>query len=172
MLPFGWQFKVFCGTVTPCANLTAWPSSTHFILAAFLLTGFQYVTALYFSWWQEIFSIDPLDRAVAVSLSLGLQFGMSAWVTIVIFPQTDSPSFRKGFSTTLGFVVAGLICSTIVHVLHQRDIRQGLYDAAEDRKYEEQNQNGVAHTEDTILKDVKQKSVEDPNLPVLSSHST
>ncbi|ODN76504.1 hypothetical protein L202_05171 [Cryptococcus amylolentus CBS 6039] len=162
-----WIAIATIGSVFPCAVLTAWPSSTPFILAAFLLTGFQYVTALYFSWWQEICSNDPLERAVVVWLSLGLQFGMSAWVTIVIFPQTDSPSFRKGFPTTLGFVVVGLLLATVVHLLHRRDIRRGLYDTAEERKYEEQNQGAEVNTEEIPLQDLKHKSEEDPNLPEL-----
>ncbi|WVQ82693.1 hypothetical protein IAT38_004825 [Cryptococcus sp. DSM 104549] len=110
--------------IFPTAVLAAWPKSDHLILAAFLITGLQYVTAVYFSWFQEICQADPMERAVVVSLALGLQFGSSAWVTILIFPQTESPSFRKGFPTTLGFVVAGLTLATIIHLLHQRDLRR------------------------------------------------
>nr|XP_019049745.1 hypothetical protein I302_00164 [Kwoniella bestiolae CBS 10118]OCF28675.1 hypothetical protein I302_00164 [Kwoniella bestiolae CBS 10118] len=88
-------------SIFPTGVLAAWPASHELKLAAFLITGVQYVTAVYFSWFQEICQNDPMERAVIVSLSLGLQFGMSAWVTILIFPQTESPSFRKGFPTTL-----------------------------------------------------------------------
>lgn len=33
-------------------------------------------------------------------MSNGLQYAMSAWLPIVIFPQVEAPSFRKGYPAT------------------------------------------------------------------------
>ncbi|WWC72959.1 uncharacterized protein I206_106923 [Kwoniella pini CBS 10737] len=128
----GKRYLVIAGvtilSILPTGILAAWPGSHQLILAAFLITGLQYITAVYFAWFQEICQKDPAERAVIVSLSIGLQYGMSAWVTILIFPQTESPSFRKGFPTTLAFVLMGLILATLVHYLYQRDIKRGYYE--------------------------------------------
>ncbi|WVQ74723.1 hypothetical protein IAR50_004327 [Cryptococcus sp. DSM 104548] len=136
--------------IFPNLVLTIWPSSNPLKLAAFLLTGAQYVTAIYYSWFQEICSSDPLERAVVISLSNGLQYAFSAWVTILIFPQLDQPSFRKGFPATLAFVITGLVLATIVHLLHRRDIRRGLYGHTIERKEEESVGTGEGEGGDQV----------------------
>ncbi|ODN74907.1 hypothetical protein L198_08215 [Cryptococcus wingfieldii CBS 7118] len=151
----------------PNIVLTIWPSSNPLKLAAFLITGAQYVTAIYYAWFQEICSSDPLERAIVISLSNGLQYAFSAWVSILIFPQVDRPNFRKGFPTTLAFVIMGLVLATIVNLLHRRDIRRGVYDHTVERKEEEsiggnvstgQGEQGAVAGED-YKEDVKSEAV-------------
>lgn len=55
----------------------------------------------------------------------GFQYAVAAWLPILIFPQTMSPTFRYGFPATFGFVIAGLIAIVAIQFLHLRDLRQG-----------------------------------------------
>lgn len=40
----------------------------------------------------------------------GFQYAVAAWLPILIFPQTEAPTFRKGFPSTFGFTIAAIIC--------------------------------------------------------------
>jgi len=109
----------------PTGVLAGWPSSLRLKEAAFLTLGIQLVTAVIYSWWSEICSADPLERgttqsfvgsntltgllALVIGLSNGLQYAMNAWIPLLVFKQTDSPSFRKGFPATFACKYFSLI---------------------------------------------------------------
>lgn len=40
----------------------------------------------------------------------GFQYAVAAWLPIIIFPQVEGPTFRKGFPSTFGFTIAAIIC--------------------------------------------------------------
>lgn len=40
----------------------------------------------------------------------GFQYAVAAWLPILIFPQVEGPTFRKGFPSTFGFTIAAIIC--------------------------------------------------------------
>jgi ACS family pantothenate transporter-like MFS transporter len=40
----------------------------------------------------------------------GFQYAVAAWLPIIIFPQVEAPTFRKGFPSTFGFTIAAIIC--------------------------------------------------------------
>lgn len=61
-----------------------------------------------------------------ISSMNGLQYAVAAWLPIVIFPQTESPTFRRGFPATFGFVIAALICIGGIHWLAVREKKIGL----------------------------------------------
>lgn len=40
----------------------------------------------------------------------GFQYAVAAWLPILIFPQVEGPTFRKGFPSTFGFTIAAILC--------------------------------------------------------------
>ena len=80
---FGSRVAFVVGPMTwgiiSAAILTAWPASTSVKLFAFIAGPVQYCTAIIYSWWAEICSADPLERALVVGMSNGLQFATNAW---------------------------------------------------------------------------------------------
>lgn len=55
----------------------------------------------------------------------GFQYAVAAWLPIVIFPQTMAPTFRYGFPSTFGLVIAALIAIVAIQFLHVRSTREG-----------------------------------------------
>lgn len=115
----------------PTGVLAVWPASLRLKQAAFLVASSPLVTAVVFSWWNEICSADPLERALVISLSNGLQYAMNAWIPLLIFKQTDAPSFRKGFPTTFAFNIVALGLLGLVFFLHSRKKRGVVQDEEE-----------------------------------------
>ncbi|KAK8844522.1 hypothetical protein IAR55_006368 [Kwoniella newhampshirensis] len=112
-------------------TFAVWPYSIHLKQFAFMTLGVQLMTAVIYSWFMEICSSDPLERALVIGMANGLQYVMSAWIPLLIFKQTDSPSFRKGFPTDFAFVLISLVLLIIIKVFHARDLR-GKVEARED----------------------------------------
>lgn len=74
---------------------------------AFLTDGVQLMTAIFYTWANEVCAGDNEERAQVISSMNGMQYAVAAWLSIVIFPQTVSPSFRKptfAVSDSLRFV--------------------------------------------------------------------
>lgn len=44
----------------------------------------------------------------------GFQYAVAAWLPILIFPQVEGPTFRKGFPSTFGFTIAAIICVCVI----------------------------------------------------------
>ncbi|KAJ7727185.1 pantothenate transporter liz1 [Mycena olivaceomarginata] len=66
-----------------------------------------------------------------------LQYAVAAWLPIVIFPQVEAPTFRKGFPGTFGLVIAALIVIVIIKLFADRDERReraALAGAADDEE--------------------------------------
>ncbi|WWD01769.1 hypothetical protein V866_008715 [Kwoniella sp. B9012] len=107
----------------PCGILAVWPENYKLKQFAFMTLGVQLMTAVIYSWWSEICSADPLERALVIGMSNGLQYVMSAWIPLLIFKQTDAPTFRKGFPTDFAFVLITLVLLVLVKFLHERELR-------------------------------------------------
>jgi MFS transporter, ACS family, pantothenate transporter len=69
-----------------------------------------------YTWANEICADDNEERALVVSTMNGLQYAVAAWLPILIFPQTEGPTFRKGFPATFAFVIAAIISVCIIQV--------------------------------------------------------
>ena len=54
---------------------------------------------------------------------LTVPHSFNAWLTSIIFLQTDSPRFKKGFSSTLAFTAASIFGMVVVWQLHLRQLR-------------------------------------------------
>ncbi|ORY61732.1 pantothenate transporter liz1 [Pseudomassariella vexata] len=94
----------------PNGILAVWPPSVPLKEFAFLTTGVQLMTAVFYTWANEICANDNEERALVISSMNGFQYAVAAWLPILIFPQVEAPDFRRGFPSTFGFVLAALIC--------------------------------------------------------------
>lgn len=88
----------------PTGILAVWPESQKLKLFAFCTTvrthnyddafipdhcqGVQLMTAVFYTWANEIMAGDNELRALTISSMNGIQYSVSAWLPIVIFPQT------------------------------------------------------------------------------------
>ncbi|SJL05859.1 related to transporter protein [Armillaria ostoyae] len=121
---FAFVFGPLCYGLLPNGILAFWPKSQELILFAFMTNGVQLMTAVFYTWANEIMAGDDDLRALTISSMNGVQYSVSAWLPIIIFPQTMSPTFRRGFPSTFGFVIAGLIIIVIIKLLADRDARR------------------------------------------------
>ncbi|RFU34101.1 hypothetical protein B7463_g2257, partial [Scytalidium lignicola] len=110
--------------LVPTGILAVWPASVKLKEFAFLTAGVQLMTAVFYAWANEICAGDTEERAIVLSSMNGLQYAVAAWLPIVIFPQTEAPTFRRGFPATFGFVIAALLSILLIQFLHKRELRQ------------------------------------------------
>ncbi|KAI0137121.1 pantothenate transporter liz1 [Xylariales sp. AK1849] len=108
----------------PNGILAAWPSSVPLKEGAFLTSNVHLMTAVFYTWANEVCAGDNEERALVVSSMNGMQYAFDAWLPIVIFPQTMAPSFRRGFPATFAFVIAAILAVTLIRLLVFREQRR------------------------------------------------
>ncbi|KII86299.1 hypothetical protein PLICRDRAFT_43891 [Plicaturopsis crispa FD-325 SS-3] len=121
---FWFVFGPLAYGLVPNGILAFWPASTELKLFAFMTGGVQLMTAVFYTWANEIMAGDNDLRALTIGSMNGIQYSVSAWLPIVIFPQTMAPTFRRGFPATFGFVIAGLFIIVGIKLLADRDERR------------------------------------------------
>ncbi|KAL1641091.1 hypothetical protein SLS58_006364 [Diplodia intermedia] len=156
----GSRFAFVVGPLTygliPNGILAAWPASIQLKEFAFLTDGVQLMTAVFYTWANEICAGDNEERALVISSMNGMQYAVAAWLPIVIFPQTMAPDFRQsiipsmryGFPATFGFVIAGIIVIVGIQLLALREQRKAtgpssLEDGSAIGEELEENESGV-----------------------------
>ncbi|KAF7540299.1 hypothetical protein G7054_g1484 [Neopestalotiopsis clavispora] len=114
----GSRFAFIVGPLTfgllPTGILAFWPASVQLKEFAFLTSGVQLMTAIFYTWANEICADNNEERALVVSSMNGFQYAVAAWLPILIFPQVEGPTFRKGFPSTFGFTIAAIICVCVI----------------------------------------------------------
>ncbi|KAM0551198.1 hypothetical protein ACHAPJ_008540 [Fusarium lateritium] len=108
-------------TLLPNGVLAFWPSSIAFKEFAFLTSSLHLVTAIFYTWANEICAGDNEERALVISSMNGMQYAVDAWLPIVIFPQTMAPDFRRGFPATFGFALAAIFAVIVIRLLVRRE---------------------------------------------------
>ncbi|KAJ7352251.1 pantothenate transporter liz1 [Mycena albidolilacea] len=134
---FTWVFVPLAYGLIPNGILAVWPASVKLKEFAFLTGWVQVMTAIFYTWANEVCKGDNEERALVVSSMNGFQFAATAWLPIVIFPQVEAPTFRKGFRGTFGLVIAALIVIVIIKLFADRDERReraALAGAADDEE--------------------------------------
>ncbi|OQE31809.1 hypothetical protein PENSTE_c001G10415 [Penicillium steckii] len=111
-------------TLLPNGILAFWPSSLVLKEFAFLTVNIHLMTAVFYTWANEICAGDNEERAVVISSMNGFQYAVAAWLPIVIFPQTMAPSFRYGYPATFGLVIAAIISVIVIQLFVLRDKRK------------------------------------------------
>ncbi|CAG8076158.1 unnamed protein product [Penicillium salamii] len=108
---FAWVLIPLILGLLPNGILAFWPASLQFKEFAFLTANVQLMTAVFYTWANEVCSGDNEERAVVVSSMNGLQYAVAAWLPILIFPQTMAPTFRKSnySNVVFSYIVFGTI---------------------------------------------------------------
>ncbi|THV06054.1 pantothenate transporter liz1 [Dendrothele bispora CBS 962.96] len=163
---FAFVFGPLFYGLLPNGILAFWPESKHLKLFAFMTGGVQLMTAVFYTWANEILADDNELRALTISSMNGLQYSVSAWLPIVIFPQTQAPTFRRGFPATFGFVIAGLIIIVVIKMLADRDARRA---AARQSQYDVKKDSESA--DDKAIEDTEVEGSEEDiaEIPVLGN---
>ncbi|CAI7579065.1 unnamed protein product [Penicillium pancosmium] len=92
---FAWVLIPLILTLLPNGILAVWPSSLALKEFAFLTVNIHLMTAVFYSWANEVCADDNEERAVVISSMNGFQYAVAAWLPIVIFPQTMAPTFSE-----------------------------------------------------------------------------
>ena len=121
---FAFVFGPLAYGLIPNGILAFWPPSQNAKLFAFLTCGVQLMTAIFYTWANELCAGDNEERAIVISSMNGFQYAVAAWLPIVIFPQTMAPTFRYGFPGTFGLVIAALVAIVAIQLLHLRSSKR------------------------------------------------
>ncbi|KAK1993601.1 pantothenate transporter liz1 [Colletotrichum falcatum] len=111
-------------TVVGSAILTAYPPTDAARVAGFFLVCCGYVTAVTWTWANEVNNGNAEERALTISSMNGLFYATNSFLPILIFPQTMAPRFERGFPSILSFALAAIVLVFVADFLHKRQLRQ------------------------------------------------
>ncbi|KAI1339463.1 pantothenate transporter liz1 [Xylariaceae sp. FL0016] len=111
-------------TVIGSTILTIWPESDAPKVVAFFFTASGYVTAVTWTWANEINNGHAEERALTISSMNGLFYATNSFLPILIFPQTTSPTFPRGFPSILAFALIAIVLVLFTDFMHKRQLRQ------------------------------------------------
>ncbi|TEA20987.1 putative transporter SEO1 [Colletotrichum sidae] len=120
-----------CTTVVGSSILTAYPAADAARVVGFFLVSCGYVTAVTWTWANEVNNGNAEERALTISSMNGLFYATNSFLPILIFPQTMAPKFERGFPSILGFALAAVALVLVADFLHKRQLRQEADAAAE-----------------------------------------
>ncbi|KAK6063135.1 pantothenate transporter liz1 [Seiridium cupressi] len=115
---------LLCTTVIGSAILTAWPEADAPKVAGFFLCAGGYVTAVAWTWANEINNGHAEERALTVSSMNGLFYATNSFLPILIFPQTTAPKYANGFPSILAFALVAIVLVLVTDYMHKRQLRQ------------------------------------------------
>ncbi|EPX71598.1 pantothenate transporter [Schizosaccharomyces octosporus yFS286] len=147
-----WPFGLFLFSVTVVSSsiLLAWSVPYGLKFFAYFLSGCTYAgQAVWFSWANDICRDNDQERGIIVFIMNMVQNIWHVWWAPVMYPNTDTPRFIKGYIALI--VVGGLtfFCSCIVSFMQKRD--QRIKRTQQDTK-EEQNSTFAEVSEDDAIK--------------------
>ncbi|KAF4869121.1 Pantothenate transporter liz1 [Colletotrichum siamense] len=120
-----WMIGPLLGTtVVGSSILTAYPASDGARVAGFFLVACGYVTAVTWTWANEVNNGNAEERALTISSMNGLFYATNSFLPILIFPQTMAPKFERGFPSILSFALAAVVLVLVADFLHKRQLRQ------------------------------------------------
>ncbi|KJA30072.1 hypothetical protein HYPSUDRAFT_125890 [Hypholoma sublateritium FD-334 SS-4] len=104
--------------------LLVWSSPTGLKFFAYYLAGASYAgQATTFAWANQICADDDQERAIVLASMNMWNNAVNAWWSIVFYPATDAPRFRKGMVAMLCACVATLAITWVVYALERREWR-------------------------------------------------
>lgn len=108
-----------------------------------------------YTWANEVCADNNEQRALVISSMNGFQYAVAAWLPILTFPQLESPTFRKGFPTSFGLVIAAILCVVVIQlfVLREQRAKRLLADQGSDFENE-------TRTSDTVKGEGEEKTQE------------
>ncbi|KDN64761.1 putative pantothenate transporter liz1 [Colletotrichum sublineola] len=130
--PFWIVGPLMCTTVIGSSILTAYPPTDAARVVGFFLVACGYVTAVTWTWANEVNNGNAEERALTISSMNGLFYATNSVLPILIFPQTMAPTFERGFPSILSFALATVVLVFIADFLHKRQLRQESQVAADE----------------------------------------
>ncbi|CAJ2510496.1 Uu.00g133050.m01.CDS01 [Anthostomella pinea] len=115
---------LLCTTVVGSTILTVWPESDTPKIVAFFFCASGYVTAVTWTWANEINNGHAEERALTISSMNGLFYATNSFLPILIFPQTMSPRFENGYPSILAFALIAIVLVLFTDFMHKRQLRQ------------------------------------------------
>ncbi|KAH9482822.1 Pantothenate transporter FEN2 [Psilocybe cubensis] len=89
------------------------------------LAGASYAgQATTFAWANQICADDDQERAVVLASMNMWNNAVNAWWSIVFYPATDAPKFRKGMIAMICVALATLGITWLVYALERREWRR------------------------------------------------
>lgn len=82
--------------------------------------GATIISPVFHGWANDILKHNTTERAFVLVIMNCVAQGMTAWISILIFPTVESPRFTKGFSFTLAVSFVFLGMTWVIRHLHKR----------------------------------------------------
>ncbi|KAI5478419.1 hypothetical protein MNV49_005168 [Pseudohyphozyma bogoriensis] len=108
----------------PMGIIAIHPANVKLIQVAFLFSEVVLITHVFYTWIAEICRDDAQERAFIMGSLNALFNACNAWLSIVIFKQTEGPRFKKGFWTDWVFIILCIPGFFLIDYLHKRQLRQ------------------------------------------------
>ncbi|KAH8898963.1 pantothenate transporter liz1 [Thozetella sp. PMI_491] len=115
---------LLCTTLIGSSILTAWPAADVARVVGFFFVSGGYVTAVVWTWANEINNGNAEERALTISSMNGLFYATNSFLPILIFPQTTAPNYPRGFPSIVAFTVLAVIFVLLADFLHKRQLKQ------------------------------------------------
>ncbi|KAF9534154.1 major facilitator superfamily domain-containing protein [Crepidotus variabilis] len=104
--------------------ILVWSSPTALKFFAYYLAGASYAgQATTFAWANQICADNDQERAVVLASMNMWNNAVNAWWSIVFYPATDAPRFRKGMIAMIAVCIATLLATWLVYFLERREWR-------------------------------------------------
>lgn len=104
--------------------ILVWSSPTALKFFAYYLAGASYAgQATTFAWANQICADDDQERAIVLASMNMWNNVVNSWWSIVLYPATDAPRFRKGMIAMICVCVATLAVTWVVYALERREWR-------------------------------------------------
>ncbi|TFK43382.1 MFS general substrate transporter [Crucibulum laeve] len=127
--------------------ILVWSSPIGLKFFAYYLAGASYAgQATTFAWANQICADDDQERGIVLASMNMFNNVINAWWSIVFYPATDAPRFRKGMIAMICACVATLGVTWLVYYLERREWRSRGSDVKESGKDDKQalDESGMA----------------------------
>ncbi|KAL7420698.1 hypothetical protein Q5752_004649 [Cryptotrichosporon argae] len=108
----------------PTGVLAFWAPSNALRVFAFMINGSLYITPVFYAWVAQLCGGRTELRAFITGATSCAFYLFNAWLPAIIFKQTDSPRFKKGFTSNFFFCLAALVLAIAMWVLSEREDRR------------------------------------------------
>ncbi|RDW32730.1 major facilitator superfamily domain-containing protein [Yarrowia lipolytica] len=79
------------------------------------------MSPIMYTWWADIMRRDPQHYAIVLVMMNMLGQSSSAWVSVLVFPTSEAPRFRKGYGTCAACACCCAIIAVVILYFYKRD---------------------------------------------------
>ncbi|PFH52537.1 hypothetical protein AMATHDRAFT_139535 [Amanita thiersii Skay4041] len=121
--------------ITASICILIWSSPTGLKFFAYYIAGASYAgQATTFAWANQICADDAQERAIVLASMNMWNNVVNAWWSIVFYPATDAPKFRKGMIAMICICVVTLGITWVVWFLERREHKNRQRQVVQDGK--------------------------------------